>query len=995
MGSLTFQEIIMRLDQFWAGEGCLITEPYDVEVGAATSTPDTFLRVLGPEPWWVAYTQASRRPADGRYAENPNRYQRFFQYQVILKPGPPDPLGLYLKSLEALGVSDRDHEVRFVEDNWESPSLGAWGLGWEVWLDGLEITQFTYFQQCGGLDLVPPAVEITYGLERLAMYLQGARDFVDIRWNERVTYGELYRQSEIQHCTYNFELADVDALRTEFELFEREANRTIEVGLLGPALELVMKCSHSFNLLDARGAVGVVQRASYMARMRTLARRIALAYVAQREELGYPLKGPEARGQPSPTGEGFKPAPTDRADFLLEVGVEELPAGELTSAIDQLREAVPEMLAEAGLESGPVLISGTPRRLVVEAHSVGVRAAVREEIVRGPPVSAAYDAEGRPTRAAEGFARGAGVGVDDLERQELAGRTYVVARRQVESRLPLDTLAGCVAELLGRLRFGRPMYWQTPDVVFSRPIRWLLALWGDEVVPGSIAGVAAGRLTFPPRGAPQEPIAVPNASGYAKRLREIGVMLDVLRRQTAILERGRALAAEVGGTLDEDPALLEEVANLVEWPEPLLGRFEADYLQAPQAALVTVMRKHQRYFPIRAADGSLLPHFVVVANGRERSRPDLIVSGNEEVLRARFADALFFYRLDLRRPLADYVPDLARLTFLEGLGSMLDKTERLEALCPVVAGELGIAGELLARAARLAKADLATNLVRELTELQGEMGREYALRSGEPPEVADAIAEHYRPRYGGDAGPRGELALALGITDRIDTLVAGFAAGLEPTGSSDPFGLRRVALGLIGTLIERCNPASLERLTSQAAERSPLPLTEERRAALRAFLQQRLRVLLIDQGRRPEVVDAVLEPLADRPSLAASTAAALEQVLDGDSFQQLVAGVKRADRIVPKGQSLELRRDALVEPAELALLEAYDRAAASVAELRPDDVARLVRAMAPLAGPVDRFFTDVLVMVDDPTLRESRLALLQRIRDLPARSFEVGKLASR
>ncbi|MCD6352040.1 MAG: glycine--tRNA ligase subunit alpha [Armatimonadetes bacterium] len=286
---MTFEELLARLADFWRQQGCLISQPYDVEVGAGTMTPDTFLRALGPEPWRVAYVQPSRRPTDGRYGENPYRLQRYFQYQVILKPSPDDVQELYLASLEALGLRRREHDVRFVEDDWEAPTLGASGVGWEVWLDGMEITQFTYFQQVGGLPCKPVPVEITYGPERLAMYLQGVNDYRDLRWNDEVTYGELFYDQEAQFSAYNFEHADVDLLWQWFNSYEAEARKLAELGLPLPAYDLVLKCSHTFNLLDARGAVSVTERAALIDRIRALARLVAEAYLQRREELGFPL----------------------------------------------------------------------------------------------------------------------------------------------------------------------------------------------------------------------------------------------------------------------------------------------------------------------------------------------------------------------------------------------------------------------------------------------------------------------------------------------------------------------------------------------------------------------------------------------------------------------------------------------------------------------------------------------------------------------------------
>ncbi len=286
---VTFQELLARLSDFWASQGCVITQPYDVEMGAGTMSPDTFLRALGPEPWAVAYVQPSRRPTDGRYGENPYRLGRYFQFQVLIKPSPDDIQDIYLHSLEALGINLQDHDIRFVEDDWEAPTLGASGVGWEVWLDGMEITQFTYFQQVGGLPCKPVPVEITYGPERLAMYLQGVRDYRDIKWNDEISYGEIRYEEERQFSVYSFELADIDMLWRMFEDCEREARRCIDAGLPLPAYDYCLKCSHLFNLLDARGAISPTQRPAMIGRVRALAQAIAEAYVKQREELGFPL----------------------------------------------------------------------------------------------------------------------------------------------------------------------------------------------------------------------------------------------------------------------------------------------------------------------------------------------------------------------------------------------------------------------------------------------------------------------------------------------------------------------------------------------------------------------------------------------------------------------------------------------------------------------------------------------------------------------------------
>lgn len=286
---MKFQDMILTLNTFWGEQGCILAQPYDMEKGAGTFNPNTFLRALGPEPWKVAYVEPSRRPTDGRYGENPNRLQHYFQYQVILKPSPDNVQELYLQSLERLGIDVKEHDIRFVEDNWESPTLGAWGLGWEVWLDGMEVTQFTYFQQCGGIDCKPVSAEVTYGLERLATYIQNKESVYDIEYVGDVTYGDIYLQNEIDYSHYNFEVADVESLQTWFDMYEKESIRVVEKGLVMPAYDYVLKCSHAFNLLDARGAISVTERTSYIARVRNVAKLCAQAYVEQREKLGFPL----------------------------------------------------------------------------------------------------------------------------------------------------------------------------------------------------------------------------------------------------------------------------------------------------------------------------------------------------------------------------------------------------------------------------------------------------------------------------------------------------------------------------------------------------------------------------------------------------------------------------------------------------------------------------------------------------------------------------------
>lgn len=996
---LSFQEVIMRLDRYWADYGCLLWQPYSEKLGAGTANPATALRVLGPEPWNVAYTEPSYRPDDGRYAENPNRMQMHTQYQVILKPDPGNPQELYLGSLEAIGINMREHDVRFVEDNWESPALGAWGLGWEVWLDGQEISQYTYFQQTGGLNLDPVAVELTYGLERIVMYLQKKRAVWEIDWDGVHTYGDVYRRPEIEHCVYNFEVADVDHLNQLYGIYEAEARACMARGLVIPAYDHMLRCSHTFNVLDARGAVGVTERASYFGRMRDLSRQIARLYVEQREEMGYPFLQAARAAAPQPAATPEPPAPPATAaagprTFLLEIGTEELPVDDLALALTQLEQAVPRMLDEARLSYESIRVVGTPRRQAVLVYALADRQADRTLEVQGPPAKVAFDAEGQPTRAGEGFARKQGVPIEALRVQHEGDKSYVVATKTEAGQPALDVLAAELPKLILGLRFPKTMRWNESNVAFPRPLRWLVALFGDQVVPFEVAGAVSGRESrgLRPMGSPRFELA--RANDYLPSLAESQILVDGDERQAAVRAQVEALAASVGGRTPDDRGLLAEVTNLVERPTAILGRFEAEYLTLPADVLITVMKKHQRYFPIvDQATGKLMPYFVAVRNGDDLHL-DTVREGYEDVIRARFADAKFFYENDTRKPLEGFLPRLDTLTFQEKLGSMLDKSKRLEMLTPIVSRALGLSKDeqaVASRAAHLAKADLATQLVVELTSLQGLMGREYARLSGEPEAVATAIWESYLPRSASDGPPESRPGLALGLADRIDSLVGLFAVGLGPTGSADPYQLRRAALGIVQNLIAFETALPLHPLLAEAAALMPVPVDDAVLDEVTAFVTERLRGWLRDRGFRYDVADAVLAERGDDPYSAYRAAAQLAAWVERDDWMDLLNAYGRCIRIVrDQTQRFSYTPGLDPEPATAALGEAYQ---AIRAQITPSsDVDRLMTALRTLIPAINGFFDDVLVMHEDPKLRAGRLGLLQDLWGLCKGIVDVTRL---
>jgi glycyl-tRNA synthetase len=987
--SLTFQDGVARLQSYWSDQGCLIWQPHNVEVGAGTMNPATFLQVIGPEPWNVAYFEPSIRPDDARYGENPNRMGRHHQMQVILKPDPGDPQQLFLESLRALGIDLARHDIRFVEDNWEAPALGAWGLGWEVWLDGLEITQFTYFQQAGSLDLDPVSVEITYGLDRILMAIQDARHFRDLRWSKRVSGVHVQSQMEIQTSRYYFESADVDRLRQLYDLYEAEALHALDSGLAFVAHDYLLKCSHAFNVLDARGAVGVTERAAYFGRMRRVARAVAEVQRQSREELGHPLlqDGPWIAGTGSAAAEAasaevdIAALPTGPADFLLEVGTEELPVADLDLVQGVLRDRVPQLLNELRLDHGAVTVLGTPRRSAVLVSGLAPRQADVETYVVGPPVAAAYDSEGVPTKAAEGFARSAGVSVDELAVEERGGQERIAALKKELGRPAAEVLAPVLPQLLAGMTFERSMRWNSSGQSFSRPVRWLACLHGEAVVPVEFAGLVADRLTRGTRPAGSPVLSLARADDYIKLMMTHGIEVDAARRRSIVLEQVKACAAQIGGQVADDPDLVNEVANLVEQPCAILGAFDEKYLDLPAQVLTTVMKKHQRYFPVVDDAGELKAAFVTVLNGAGLDE-DAVRHGNEAVVRARFADAAYFWERDKTQSLDDFTPRLATLTFQSDLGSVLDKVRRLEEIAPALGQRLGIAEDdshLVARAAALSKSDLATEMVVDFTSLQGIMGREYAGLSGEPVEVADAIYEQYLPR-GADA-----------LADRLDSLVGLFAVGVKPTGTTDPYALRRAALGVTSILVYRELEIDLKWAVDVAAAAQPVDVSDADKTEVLEFLARRLEGQLRDAGHPADVVAAVLARQAADPAAAAGAVRALEQHVARDDWQTTLDAYARCARIVRDRDDGRTEVDAgkFERPAEHVLFDAFE---AAVENLDAKDLNEVLHVLAALAPAIHTYFDEVLVMDEAPELRENKLSMVRRIADVPAFAADMSKL---
>ena len=700
-------------------------------------------------------------------------------------------------------------------------------------------------------------------------------------------------------------------------------------------------------------------------------------------------------------------------DAVLEIGCEELPSSYVMPALEQLAATIGHSLDQARLGHGRISTFGTPRRLIVYVESVAPQQPDSTVETRGPSVRAAYDPQGHPTPAAAGFARSAGVAVEDLVRKETPGGEYVFAVKHVPGRPARAVLAEVFTGAIRAVEFPRSMRWGSGDLRFARPIRWLCALWGSELVEFALDGIASERITYGHRFLAPDATAVPQAAELVPVLRGLYVEPDISRRRESIRQQGDALAEKAGGSVAWNEELLDEVTELVEYPTVFLGTFAESYLRLPKEVLITVMAHHQRYFAITRPDGSLLPYFLAVRNGGIAGL-DTVRAGNEKVLGARLADAAFFYDEDRRRRLEERVPALAGRLFLGGLGTMLDKTARLRSLVSFMTSRLGTgAGEatLVDRTALLCKADLGTAVVGELPELQGIMGEHYARLDGEPDAVAAGIREHYLPVRAGDPVPSHLTGLLVGIADRLDTLAGAFARGLEPSGSQDPYALRRAAAGLVTIMENSPLPFPLGEVVRAAADGvAPLAGVDPADVARRVmdFIGTRLRQALLDSGVAYDTVEAVL---AVGPGLAGAAAAAAD--FPADTFLRasalttfrnepeagaVIAASVRAGGLGAQGDPAGAIDPGLFEhPVEGQLLAAYQAVAGEVGAIlaqaaRTQDYIHVWKTMAGLKEPLDRYLDTVLVMHPDEAVRQNRLRLLRRVRDLLRTGADMTRL---
>ena len=690
----------------------------------------------------------------------------------------------------------------------------------------------------------------------------------------------------------------------------------------------------------------------------------------------------------------------EKHTLAFEIGVEEIPAFDLDSANKQLEKMVPAAFADARIPFDSVEIHSSPRRLIVMAYGVADATEALVEEYKGPAAKIAFDADGNPTKAAIGFARGKGLTPENLERREVKGVEYVFATKNIPATPVADLLPDILAGFITAIKWPRSQRWAAYSEYFVRPVRWIVAMLDDVVLPVSFAGATSGNVTFGHRVLAPGAHTVDTAANLLDVVRAAYVIPTQSERERIIREGVAAIEAETGFTAELPAKTLLEVVNLSEYPQPLVSTFDEEFLQVPEEIIVDAMLMHQRYFPLYNADHKLTNKFIIVSNGNPECAAT-IIDGNERVVRARLDDAKFFYEEDLKHPLEFYVNKLDKVVFQESLGTVKQKAERLVKLAGALAADAQLSeadAADLVRAAQLCKADLVTNAVIEFTSVQGVMGCYYAAASGETPQVAQAIGQHYQPRFAGDELPETTVGKLVALADKLDTICGLFSVGQGPTGSSDPFALRRSAIGIVNMLEAGVNislAAAIDCSLAAFAEQGVQFDAAAVRAEVVDFFVTRTKVMLRDAGVEADTIDAVLAAGIEEPAVIGQRAHALEDARanDAETFDNLATAYARANNLRKPELGIAVDEGLLTEP-ERPLAAAVAQAEGTVAAaLEADSFAAALSELAALRAPIDGFFADVMVMDEDPALRDNRLRLLNRFVAVFANVADFGKMA--
>lgn len=1005
----SFQEILLSLIGYWADKGCLFQQGYDCEKGAGTFNIDTFFRVLGPEPYNVVNVELCRRPADGRNGDSPNRFQKFHQVQVIMKPAPSDIISLYLQSLEAIGLNLSEHDIRLVHDDWNAPTQGASGVGWEVWCDGMEITQFTYFQTMAGFDLSPISVELAYGIERIAMFLQNKKSVYDVMYNDKLTYRDVYLQSEKEWCRYNFDIADTDLLFAHFDNYEKEALSLANQSLPYPAFDYVLKASHLFNMLEARGAISVTERTSYIHKIRHLSCEVAKAYQEERKNLQYPLlkevkEEPKKADDKSPIHPHY--SHERREDCLIELGSEELPDSYINGAIASFERALRKLLQELHLPFEDTQIFATPRRLAILIKKLAEGTEDKYVEKRGPPLSIAFNEDGIATKAGVGFFTSVGLPMQnraaieagEIKELSIKDGEYLYATVLEKGESTFSILHRKLPEIIEEIPFPKKMYWTEDKTPYARPLRWILALYGKEVIPITYANVHSSAVTFGHRQRAPKQIELRHPREYVEKLKKAFVIADSLERKIFINSQLNEIEQETGCRALSRDLVLGQVVHLSEYPTLAAHEFDKKYLDLPPEVIMSEMTNHQRLFPCSDKSGKLSNLFIATL---DQETSDIILNNNTAVLTARLEDGAFTYHQDIKQSLEYFNEKLQKVTFQKQLGSVYDKVLRIKKHASYLTKyiEPPVDESLLMRAAELCKADLASSMVAEFPELQGTIGNHYAMYHKEPLDVAIAIEEHWKPAHEHDSLPSSTISQLLSLSDKLDNLLGYFLVGLRASSSKDPYALRRSALGMIRILIDKRISMHLPTVLSEllnhfssAPIENPDPLLTQK--DLISFLSSRLKTSLADYDFEKKEIEAILTDGCTDPYDQYCKVKALHEYRKAhQEFDHLKEVYKRVNGQTENHPAKAFKQDLLTHEDEIALHEALsEKKGALDVALKERNYIQAFDSLAALQAPLNRFFENVKVLDDNQGVQDNRIALLQDVSAYFQKLLDFSKL---
>lgn len=996
----TLQEMILSLLSFWKKQNCIIHQGYDLEVGAGTFNPITFLRALGKEPYNAAYVEPSRRPQDGRYGNHPNRLQNYHQLQVILKPCPNNIQSLYLQSLETIGLNLKEHDIRFVHDDWENPTIGAWGLGWEVWLNGMEMTQITYFQAIGNQTLEVICGEITYGIERIAMCLQGKNSIFDIMWNEQLTYGDIVREAEKEWSYYNFQEANTDMWLNHFEDFHNEAKLLIEKKLPIPAYDFVIKSSHAFNILDARGCISVTERTRYITNIRNLAKLVAESYIEKRKSLNYPLLNySKQENKNTITISKDIISTKDKADLLLEIGVEELPDSFIPIGSKSFEDLLTNLLKENNLSYKSLQMFSTPRRLACLIESLDMVTPNRIEIKKGPSLSSLFLENGLITEQGKNFFKRLNITPykkEDLKSfsflsiQKVNNADYIFVEKNLGGKSTAKIFQDNLVKILSNIYFPKKMIWDNSHFSFARPIRWLVAMLDDQVLPISLFDISTSNVSYGHRQLTNNAkVNISSAKNYVSVLRSHFVIVNPEERKKQILENIDLLEKKHNFLIICKQQLISKVVNLTEFPEVILGSFKQEFCSLPKELLIAEMVEHQKYFPIVNQENTIINSFAITTDNKPNAN---IIQGNEKALEPRLTDGAFLFKEDLKTPISSYLEKLKNFIFFEKIGSMFDKINRLQKHLSNVYPVLTLCPQQdIKDAIFLSKIDLVSSVINEFPELQGIMGYYYASHLNMySSNTLQAVKEHYTLVT--KTTTLSSTGILLSFIDRIDNLLSCFSLNLKPTSSSDPYALRRQSIEILWLILKSKKSFNFYKLLYECLQNFPEDLiqSEDSKKSLcleiSLFVINRFKIILSDLGYSKDVITAVVNVIHPDFYLLKKKIKTISLLISekNQELNNLIQITHRIRKLLSNQIDLGVPQDL---PIPQKILDLEEKILKTIEEIElyqkncdeKEDCLNQINMLNKLSLPLEELFNKVKIMSEDKTIREFRLFYLKKI----------------